>query len=103
MKHVVGITSGIVVLIPESDSDRLLLFHLMNCGDFNRFEQYLKTDVTEGMTEELGIEAHEFIGYLTAGEERPFRGIEQMPRIQEAQARETGDREQEARLIGFER
>lgn len=103
MKHVVDVVSGIVVLIPESDSDRLILFHLMNCGDLSKFEQYLKTDVTEGMTDDLGIEAYEFSGYLTAGEERPFRGIEQMPRIQEAQARGTGDREQEARLIGFER
>ena len=95
MKHVIDNKSGILVLIPETEGDRLLLFHLMNCGNMTRFTQYLETDVTEGMTEDLGIEYHEFNGYLTACEPVPFRPVEVA--AQNSTETETG------RLIGFNR
>ena len=41
MKHLVNLENGSLVLIPETDSDNRLLFHLMNCSDLTQFTRYL--------------------------------------------------------------
>ena len=58
MKHLVDLEHGSLVLIPETDSDNRLLFHLMNCSDLSQFTRYLdvmnKRDIAP-ITTDLGV------------------------------------------------
>ena len=41
MRTLVDDVTGATCFIPESESDRLLLYHLMNCADLNQLPEYL--------------------------------------------------------------
>ena len=41
MRTLIDDTTGTTCFIPESESDRLLLYHLMNCNDLNHLPEYL--------------------------------------------------------------
>ena len=71
MKTNIDYTTGSVTFTPESHSDRVLLFHLMNCADLSQFTEYLEyvhrlTD--EPMTTDIGVPAESIDYYpiLTA-------------------------------------
>ena len=66
MKHSICKISGTVTLVPESDADRQLLFHLMDCSDLSQFTNYLETfdnNIHNQFTVDLGVSADELIGY----------------------------------------
>lgn len=100
MKHFTDITSGTVVLIPESTADRQLLYNLLNCSDLTRFPEYLELNKVpvDSMTPELGVPFSEFNGYLEK-EQRDNTLI----RFTEKKTRGDLDNGESGRLIGFGR
>ena len=64
MKSIVDKETGVLVLIPESHADRLLLFHLMNCSDMSHFSNYIKYENTKDMSLELNVPYDKFKNYL---------------------------------------
>ena len=97
MKSMVDNVTGVLVLIPESEEDRLLLFHLMDCSQLNRFTEYLGASAEEeNMTTDLGIEYTRFSGYLSAREPVNRAAIDRADREPELPVNSTA-------LIGFNR
>ena len=68
MKSIVDKETGVLILVPESSADRLLLFHLMNCSDMCHFSNYIKYENSADMTLDLGVPYDKFKDYL--GEDR---------------------------------
>ena len=66
MKSTIDIVTGVLFLIPESEPDRRLIYHICNCSDMNHFTEYLETCENQPITEEIGIEVAQFTGYLEA-------------------------------------
>ena len=68
MKHLVDQSTGSLILTPESEPDRLLLFHLMNCMDLSQFSEYLEVQQRINpaeITTDLGVTGHECIEYTS--------------------------------------
>lgn len=64
MKTKVDNDTGILILIPESEPDKRLLYHLMNCSDMRHFSEYLEISSDNDITTDLGIEFDQFDRYL---------------------------------------
>ena len=64
MKSIVDKETGVLILVPESPADRLLLFHLMNCSDMSHFSDYIKYENTKDMSLELNVPYDKFKNYL---------------------------------------
>ena len=95
MKHLVDQSTGTLVLIPESEPDKLLLFHLMNCMDLSQFSDYLEVQQRINpaeITTDLGVTGHECIEYTS----KPIEPVHRSPDVTE-KAISSGN------LIGFNR
>ena len=92
MKHLVDQSTGVIVLTPECDADRKILYHLINCSDLSQFSEYLeyqqKIDPAE-ITTDLGVPANRCHYYMS----------EPVDRLPE----QTEKAIQPGRLIGFNR
>ena len=91
MKHLVDQSTGVLVLIPETEADRKTLYHLMNCSNLTEFTGYLSTcePAEIDITEDLGVSAKDCIKYIS-------EPVHRLPKITE-RAITSG------RLIGFNR
>ena len=100
MKHFIDVISGTIVLVPESTTERQLLYNLMNCNDLTRFPEYLEANRIDvnSMTPELGIPFSEYNGYLE-GEQKDNSLI----RLAEKMSGGSTDSGESGRLIGFDR
>ena len=100
MKHFIDVISGTIVLIPESTTERQLLFNLMNCSDLTQFPEYLEANgiPSDSMTPELGVPFSEYNGYLE-GEQRDNSLI----RLAEQISGGDTDSSESGLLIGFGR
>ena len=71
MKTLIDNESGTLVFIPQSASDKNLLYHLLNCADITQFTEYLKAEQQLGahaVTNDIGVSVEEFTGYpMTVG------------------------------------
>ena len=71
MKTLIDNESGTLVFIPQSASDKNLLYHLLNCADITQFTEYLKAEQQLGahaVTSDMGVSVEEFTGYpMTVG------------------------------------
>ena len=68
MKHLVDQSTGVLVLIPESEPDKRILYHLMNCIDLSNFTKYLELNmaqIAEDITTDLGVSASECVAYTS--------------------------------------
>ena len=66
MRHTICNKTGALTLIPESDDDTELLFHLMDCSDLSQFTDYLQTfdNVSHHpFTTDLGVSGTELLEY----------------------------------------
>ena len=56
--------TGQLIITPESEPDKLLLYHLINCMDLTQFTGYLiHQSISEPMTSDLGVTGEECIRY----------------------------------------
>jgi len=100
MKHIICKTNGALTLVPESEEDKQLLFHLMDCSDLSQFTDYLETfdnNSHNPFTVDLGISADECINYPAPCD--PYDGgvkvwVNQLPYKQNERLQE---------MIGFHR
>ena len=71
MKVNINNVTGAIVLTPDNEPDKQLLYHLMNCSDLNRFNEYLdmyqrvhSTKIT--ITSDIGVSADQLTFYPVA-------------------------------------
>jgi len=63
--------TGAIVLLPESEPDKRLLYHLLNCADLSQFSEYIEyTGDQSAITTDIGVPAPYITGYLDQTEER---------------------------------
>ena len=100
MKNFTDNKTGVLLLIPESDADRRILYHIMNCSDLSQFEQYLSCKHIEPGTEityDLGVPVehiHDYPVTESTGEHIHDRISETEPLLSHCSP---------VRLIGFNR
>ena len=72
MRHLIDKEVGVMTLLPESEADRMLLYHLMNCSDLREFSVYLKLSHSEytPLTVDLNISVDEATSYLEEQQEQ---------------------------------
>jgi hypothetical protein len=66
MKTLIDNKSGSIVLIPQSQADKNLIYHLLNCADISRFSEYMDMEQMirpHTVTSDLGVPVEEFTGY----------------------------------------
>jgi len=65
MKTTYDKRTGLLVLIPDDERDKKLIYHLMNCADLTQFTYYLehKNISSTDITIDLGVPVDEYIDY----------------------------------------
>ena len=65
MKTIVDSETGALVMIPQSDRDHRLIFHLINCAELSEFSRYLELedDKDKEITECLDVETDQLLNY----------------------------------------
>jgi len=63
MRTLIDNDTGAIVLIPQSDGDKNLIFHLLDCSDLTRFSEYLALEQKHPISSDLGCVVEEFAGY----------------------------------------
>ena len=77
MRTLIDNSTGTTVFIPDTDTDRMLLYHIMNCTDMSLFSDYLalqqKSD-NQPVTLDTGVSADMLADYpvCTAYDKIPF-------------------------------
>jgi hypothetical protein len=101
MKNFTDNKTGVLLLIPESDADRRILYHITNCADLSQFEMYLanymRVDPGTEITYDLGVPVehiHDYPVTESTGEHIHDRISETEPPLSHCSS---------VRLIGFNR
>ena len=65
MRTIVDNETGALVMIPQSDKDHRLIFHLLNCSELSEFSRYLEleNDKDKEITETLEIAGEQLLTY----------------------------------------
>jgi len=90
MKTILDNKTGTVIIMPESDPDTRLLYHLMNCADLTQFSEYLSLETrydSQPVTNDIGV---------------PVSLLDEYP-ISDRRRIAPQNRLTEKRLIGFNR